>query len=76
MPNSTPMTTILSVMTKKKKKKNEIHFFLNMSKVVIGYWNVRGLGAQLRYMLKHCDAEFEEELFNQTFDDNAEGYER
>jgi hypothetical protein len=47
-----------------------------MSKVVLGYWNVRGLGAQLRYMLKHCDAEFEEELFNQTFDDNAEGYER
>jgi len=42
----------------------------------LGYWSVRGLGAQIRYLLKHCQVEFREELFPQTFDDSAEGYDR
>jgi len=45
-------------------------------KPVLGYWSVRGLGAQIRYILKHCQVDFEEELFPQTFDENAEGYDR
>mmetsp|Transcript_51935 Transcript_51935/g.127503 ORF Transcript_51935/g.127503 Transcript_51935/m.127503 type:complete len:258 (+) Transcript_51935:21-794(+) len=46
------------------------------AKPVLGYWNVRGLGAQLRYMLRYCEVDFEQELYNQTFDDGAEGYDR
>lgn len=45
-------------------------------KPVLGYWNVRGLGAQLRYLLKYCNVDFTEELFDQTFDDDATGYDR
>jgi hypothetical protein len=49
-----------------------------MTKVVLGYWNVFGVGsqAQLRYMLKYCNVEFEEQLFGAAFEDGAEGYER
>eukprot|EP01104_Vermistella_antarctica_P019749 TRINITY_DN7947_c0_g1_i1.p1 TRINITY_DN7947_c0_g1~~TRINITY_DN7947_c0_g1_i1.p1 ORF type:complete len:247 (+),score=63.72 TRINITY_DN7947_c0_g1_i1:25-741(+) len=47
-----------------------------MSRPVLGYWSVRGLGAQLRYMLKYMEVDFDEELFPQTFDDSAEGYDR
>ena len=37
---------------------------------------MRGLGAQIRYLLKYCQVDFAEELFPQTFDDSAEGYDR
>jgi len=50
--------------------------FAASCKPTLGYWNVRGLGSQIRYLLRHCEVEFEEELFEQTFDDNAEGYDR
>jgi len=48
----------------------------DLKKPTLGYWNVRGLGAQLRYMLRYCGVDFEQELYDQVFDDAAEGYER
>eukprot|EP01094_Clydonella_sp_ATCC50884_P017424 TRINITY_DN3033_c0_g1_i1.p2 TRINITY_DN3033_c0_g1~~TRINITY_DN3033_c0_g1_i1.p2 ORF type:complete len:241 (-),score=112.79 TRINITY_DN3033_c0_g1_i1:200-922(-) len=46
------------------------------AKPILGYWSVRGLGAQIRYMLKFAQVDFAEELYAQTFDESAEGYER
>ena len=46
------------------------------TKPVLGYWAVRGLGMQLRLMLKYCQVNFEEELYPQVFDDTATGYNR
>jgi hypothetical protein len=30
------------------------------SKPILGYWNIRGLGAPLRYLLIFCGVEFED----------------
>jgi glutathione S-transferase len=46
------------------------------AKPVLGYWSVRGLAAQLRYMLKYAEVDFEDDLYPQVFDENATGYNR
>jgi hypothetical protein len=33
------------------------------SKPVLGYWNIRGLGAQCRYLLHYCGVEFEDKIY-------------
>jgi glutathione S-transferase len=46
------------------------------AKPILGYWSVRGLGAQIRYMLAYANVDHAEELYAQTFDESAVGYER
>lgn len=33
------------------------------SKPTLGYWNIRGLGAQCRYLLHYCGVEFEDKMY-------------
>jgi glutathione S-transferase len=33
------------------------------SKPTLGYWNIRGLGAQIRYLLYYCGVEFEDKMY-------------
>lgn len=33
------------------------------SKPTLGYWNIRGLGAPLRYLLYYCGVDFEDKLY-------------
>lgn len=33
------------------------------SKPVLGYWNIRGLGAPCRYLLHYCGVEFEDKMY-------------
>lgn len=33
------------------------------TKPIIGYWNIRGLGAPVRYLLHYCGVEFEDKMY-------------
>ena len=34
------------------------------SKPTLGYWNIRGLAQQIRYLFSHLNVEFDEKLYN------------
>ena len=35
-----------------------------MSKPILAYWNIRGLGAQCRYILHYSGVDFEDKVYN------------
>ena len=35
----------------------------------LGYWNIRGLAQQLRYILEYTEAKYEEKRYSETNDD-------
>jgi glutathione S-transferase len=34
------------------------------NKPTLGYWKIRGLGAQIRYLLTHCGVDFEDKVYD------------
>jgi len=36
---------------------------------ILGYWNIRGLGAQCRALLKYCGVNYQERRYNQHWDE-------
>ena len=43
------------------------------TKPVLGYWNIRGLGAQIRYMFAYCKVDFDDKTYECG---NAPDYDR
>ena len=45
------------------KPASEGHGLNLQSKPVLGYWNIRGLGAPIRYLLHYCGVTFEDKMY-------------
>lgn len=43
---------------------------------IFGYWNIRGLGAQCRSLLKFCGVNYQERKYNQHWDDANQTWDR
>lgn len=43
---------------------------------VLGYWNIRGLGAQIRALLHYCGVHFVDKRYNVSWDDSTQSWDR
>ena len=43
-----------------------------MDPIVLGYWNIRGMAQQIRFLLVHLDVKFIEHEYNEAEEDEWE----
>lgn len=47
-----------------------------MSNPTLGYWNIRGLGAQIRALLYFCGVQFHDKRYNAFYDEASQSWDR